>query len=234
MAYMSYLRAWSQGFSSLILIVASLFLTVALAGCDDQYDDFDPPANDWDIPSDFLQPGGDQLQDHLILNVNADDDFRISARAGVLSSNYGFYAVTNSQNVLQGLAVVNSGRRKFYSLQQVEQGVALLTKHRGPISKDVIRIAVNHFSPERGGRIVLTLLREYGLFSDDYRTFEVVVGLDSNNQWAIARQINGALASIDELYFETRLVDGSAVGIEAVHVKKSGRELENVSTEDLP
>ncbi len=129
---------------------------------------------------------------------------------------------------LLGMRVKRDNRVEDYSLDQLlDPGVVLLQKSKAFITKDILQVRLEDFTtPQADSTIVLTVLREYGFFSDDYRKLKMKLhvqgpGAGGVSDVPLLYEVGFNLKSlgfqkINRLFMRTLMQGGDAVGIGSV------------------
>lgn len=176
-------------------------------------------------------PAGAATTERLILNVTSDAE----GYEGVVTP---FSVVLDETGRIEALVIVDHILgRMVYTQEDLQHPVPIIVKSRAGISKDVLLISAPEFSPLVGGRVVITLLRQYGIIRrDDYREFSLQLTRGADGLWVLhrSRAADGVEYAFDEMYLESRRGSGGGeVGIERVTIGAGGQVSEDINTADM-
>lgn len=145
---------------------------------------------------------------------------------------------------------VDTGSNQFnVTLEQAKQGYVVLYRSEGAISKNVVLLDGSRLESENGGLFSVVILREGGLFRDEYRRLNLALQKDSDGLWRLWRvgsnwwddwspesNSNWAMNpyAIDRLHFLVRHRGSTEIGIGAVRLGWGGRWYEDLSTDRMP
>jgi hypothetical protein len=124
---------------------------------------------------------------------------------------------------------------RTYNLAQLRQGAILNQRSRGPFTRDVLVLSADAGTNANGGSLTLKILREYGVFSNDYRLLHLEIRREPHGWQAYLNE--RARTPFRSLYFEgLRSGDpdpqgnryrtggnGDPVGIKLVFASQDGR-----------
>jgi hypothetical protein len=168
----------------------------------------------------------------------------------------GFVGGTDHINLIH----IDTGRnQRSVPLDQAQRGYVTMYRSEGVISKDVVLLDASGLDATGGGTFAIVILREGGLFRDDYRRFNLALLRDHEGLWRLWRKggnwwddwpwtktdaafvpIKNANIyatnpyAIDHLHFLVRRRGNKEVGIEAVILGWGGRWYETLSTDRMP
>ena len=119
-----------------------------------------------------------------------------------------------------------------YSLDQLRSGVVLLQISKGSFTRDVIRLSAPSLDSKGGGEIIVTLLREYGIFSDDYRKFHVELK-NNAGAWQLNSNEKDGRRPFETAFVKALKIDGSLKGIDSITVYNKGSQVGEYNTSNL-
>jgi hypothetical protein len=121
-----------------------------------------------------------------------------------------------------------------YPTSQLRKRIVLYKESRLGISKDINWISSDSFDPSRGGRIQLTVLREFkSIFSFDYRVINFELWRD-NGEWRITLADMNENSLFDTIQFTSlRDSSGAVLGTDILTFILAGEEKAKISTSQL-
>ncbi len=147
--------------------------------------------------------------------------------------------VDPTNGALQYLRVEQPGNNILrFSMEQLLSPSAVVTITRTYVSKHILLLQIlTPFDALQGGVVRIIMMREYGIFNDDYRVLDVGLVRTTAGGWALARGRDAAVGgpyAITGIYFTSRHTGADEVGIDRADLYNGAQAIESFDTAILP